>query len=83
MSQDLKKAQSKSKDVLDLIAKQTLSESERKQVTEESVQFWKDHVNEGFLQYRKSVSTDYTAVEWEDEGAVFRDINGKEFLDML
>lgn len=63
MSQDLKKAQSKAKDVLDLIAKQTLSESERKLVTEESVQYWKDHVNEGFLQYRKSVSTDYTAVE--------------------
>ncbi|MBA3859068.1 MAG: putrescine aminotransferase, partial [Cyanobacteria bacterium PR.3.49] len=72
MSQDLKKASSKSKEVLDLIAKQTLSDSERKQVIEESVQYWKDHVNEGFLQYRKSVSTDYTSVEWEDEGAVFR-----------
>ena len=36
-----------------------------------------------FLQYRKSVSTDYTAVEWDDEGAVFRDVNGKEFIDML
>ncbi len=83
MSQDLKKASSKAKDVLDLIAKQTLSESERKQVTEDSVKYWKDHVNEGFLQYRKSVSTDYTAVEWQDEGAVFRDIHGKEFLDML
>ncbi len=83
MSQDLKKASSKAKDVLDLIAKQTLSESERKQITEDSVKYWKDHVNEGFLQYRKSVSTDYTAVEWQDEGAVFRDIHGKEFLDML
>lgn len=47
------------------------------------MKYWADHVNEGFLKYRKSVSTDYTAVEWEDTGAVFRDINGKEFLDML
>ena len=29
------------------------------------------------------MSTDYTAVEWYDEGACFRDVNGKEFIDML
>jgi putrescine aminotransferase len=52
-------------------------------VIKESVQYWSDHVNAGFLQYRKSVSTDYTAVEWDDQGACFRDINGKEFIDML
>jgi putrescine aminotransferase len=83
MSQDLKQANAKAKDVLDLISKKTLSEGERKKVVEESTKYWREHVNEGFLQYRKSVSTDYTAVEWEDDGAVFRDINGKEFIDML
>lgn len=83
MPQDINKAKTLSNDVLQLIGKEKLNEAERKRVIEDSVQYWRDHVNEGFLQYRKSVSTDYTAVEWEDEGAVFRDINGKEFIDML
>jgi putrescine aminotransferase len=83
MSQDLAGALSQSAYVMDLISKKTLNPAERQRVVKESVDFWNEHVNAGFLQYRKSVSTDYTAVEWEDEGAVFRDINGKEFIDML
>ncbi len=83
MAQDLKGALSQSNAVMDLISKKTLNPEERKRVISESVKFWNEHVNSGFLQYRKSVSTDYTAVEWEDEGAVFRDVNGKEFIDML
>ncbi len=83
MDQDLKKAAEQSAYMLDLIAKKDLSAEERRRVTEESVRYWTDHVNPGFLQYRKSVSTDYTAVEWRDEGAVFYDINGKEFIDCL
>ena len=83
MPQDLKAALEKSADVLDLIGKKTLSPEERRRVIDESVRYWTDHVNAGFLQYRKSVSTDYTAVEWDDEGSVFRDVNGKEFLDFL
>src|SRR4030042_20960 len=83
MKQDLEAARRQSAYVLDLIAKKKLGPEERARVIEESVRFWNEHVNAGFLQYRKSVSTDYTAVEWEDEGAVFRDVNGKEFIDML
>lgn len=83
MMQDLKLAQQESSYVLDLISKKTLTSEERDRVIRESVQYWTDHVNPGFLQYRKSVSTDYTAVEWDDEGAVFRDVHGKEFIDLL
>src|SRR5882762_7314524 len=83
MSQDLKAALDDSNKLLELIEKKALDAGERKQVIEDSVKYWTDHVNPGFLQYRKSVSTDYTAVEWDDEGAVFRDVNGKEFIDML
>jgi putrescine aminotransferase len=83
MSQDLNAAKRESAYVLDLISKKTLTPEERQRVIKESVQYWIAHVNEGFLQYRKSVSTDYTAVEWSDEGACFKDINGKEFIDML
>jgi len=83
MSQNLQSAKNKSREVLDLVAKKTLAPDERQRVIDESVKYWSDHVNAGFLQYRKSVSTDYTAVEWDDEGAVFRDVNGKEFIDLL
>ena len=83
MPQNLTAAREESAYVLDLIGKKTLTEAERRRVIEESVRYWTDHVNEGFLQYRKSVSTDYTAVEWDDEGSTFRDVNGKEFLDFL
>jgi putrescine aminotransferase len=83
MAQDLKGALAQSTATLDLISKKSLAPEERKRVIKEAVQFWNEHVNAGFLQYRKSVSTDYTAVEWEDEGAVFRDVNGKEFIDLL
>ena len=41
------------------------------------------YVNPGILEYRKSVSTDYTAVEWSDEGCLYRDIHGKEYIDCL
>jgi putrescine aminotransferase len=83
MGQNLKLARTKSQEVLELIGKKELSAAERKQVISDSVNYWTDHINPGFLQYRKSVSTDYTAVEWDDEGAVFRDVNGEEFIDVL
>jgi putrescine aminotransferase len=83
MPQDLSSAKVKSAEVLDLIGKKSLNPGERQKVIKDSVEYWTEHVNPGFLQYRKSVSTDYTAVEWDDEGSVFRDINGKEFIDML
>jgi putrescine aminotransferase len=52
-------------------------------VINESVKGFMENVNPGFLEYRKSVSTDYTAVEWTDSGASFTDINGKTFIDCL
>ena len=83
MAQNLTGAREESAYVLDLIGKKTLSPPEQDRVIEDSVRYWTDYVNPGFLEYRKSVSTDYTAVEWEDHGAVFRDVRGKEFIDML
>ncbi|MBW2679016.1 MAG: aminotransferase class III-fold pyridoxal phosphate-dependent enzyme, partial [Deltaproteobacteria bacterium] len=41
------------------------------------------HVNPGWLEYRKSVSTDATFVEWEDSQETFKDTHGNEFIDCL
>ena len=64
MTQNLSGARAESAYVLDLIGKKTLAPPEQQKVIEDSVRYWTDHVNPAFLEYRKSVSTDYTAVEW-------------------
>lgn len=83
MIKDVEKAKAMSAELLDLIEKKELTEEERKRVVKESIEYWSEHVNPGFLRYRKAISSDYTAVEWDDSGAVFRDVNGKEYIDML
>ncbi len=69
--------------ILDMILKEQLSAEERDRIVADSVENYTDFVNPGILAVRKSVSTDYSFVEWEDEGAVFRDTHGVEFIDCL
>ena len=71
---------------MDLIHKPGFpSEAEGKKIIEESKQNFAEHFNRGWLEYRKSVteSGDWAAVEWMGEGAVFKDILGREYLDCL
>ncbi len=71
---------------IDLIHKSGFpSEAEGKKIIEESKQNFAEHFNRGWLEYRKSVteSGDWAAVEWMGEGAVFKDILGREYLDCL
>jgi putrescine aminotransferase len=51
----------------------------------ETVEGFRDHVNPGFLEYRKSGArgTLDAAVEWSDEGNVFTDVRGREYIDCL
>jgi putrescine aminotransferase len=72
-----------SRTYLEFIAKDELTDDEKDWVIQESVTGFMENVNPGFLQYRKSVSTDYTAIEWNDSGASFTDIHGKLFIDCL
>ena len=72
-----------SRKYLEFIAKEELTKEEKDWVVHESVEGFRDNVNPGFLEYRKSVSTDYTAVEWKDSGVHFTDIYGKDFIDCL
>ncbi|WP_100330047.1 putrescine aminotransferase [Bacillus xiapuensis] len=71
--------------VLALIAKQEVTKEEARWVTEETVNGFREHVNPGFLAYRKTVTEggQFAAVEWSDEGACFTDINGKKYIDCL
>ncbi len=51
---------------LNLIEKRTLDHEEMKALNREVIEYFKEHVNPGFLEYRKSVTAggDYGAVEW-------------------
>ena len=69
--------------VLSYIEGPELSDSDKARIVEDSIRNFTDHVNPGVLEHRKSVSTDYSFVEWEDEGAIFRDTHGVEFIDCL
>ncbi len=83
MSEKLVKGLEYSEKLLEFIGKEKLTDEEKKWVVSETVAGFREHVNPGFLQYRKSVSTNYAAIEWEDSGSTFTDIYGKEFIDCL
>ncbi len=80
---DRQKALGYSQQILDFVAKRELTREEKDWVAEETVTGFRDNYNPGFLDYRKSVSTDYAAVEWEDSGTGFTDIYGRKFIDCL
>lgn len=44
-----------------------------------------EHFNKGWLEYRKSVTEagDWAATEWTGNGAIFRDVLGREYIDCL
>ncbi len=69
--------------VLGYILKEQLSDGEKDRIISDSVKNFNEHVNPGWLKYRKSVSTDATIVEWEDSRETFKDTHGTEFIDCL
>lgn len=42
-----------------------------------------NHVNPGFLEYRKAAGGDMLGMEWMSEGDHFYDLDGNEFIDFL
>jgi len=71
---------------LDIIEnKGTFSEADAKGIIEESKENFAEHFNRGWLEYRKSVTEagDWASVEWSGEGAAFRDVLGREYIDCL
>ncbi|WP_379350663.1 aminotransferase class III-fold pyridoxal phosphate-dependent enzyme [Paenibacillus sp. GCM10027629] len=71
------------KEILGFIESDTLTEDQKKKIVSDSVDNFSEYVTKAILMHRKSVSTDFSVVEWEDEGAVFRDTMGDEYIDCL
>lgn len=73
------------KKVLQLIEKNEVTKEEADWITKETVDGFRENVNPGFLEYRKTVTEggQFAAVEWSDSGSRFKDVNGKEYIDCL
>lgn len=75
-----------SRQALELIAKQELTADDVSWLTTHTIQGFREHVNPGFLEYRKSVTAggQFAAIEWRATGPnTLVDINGKEYTDCL
>ena len=85
---DIKNIKKEAQYALSIVYKKFLDESEKDKIMLETIQYWKDNVNEGFLTYRKSVSNEksYAYLDWEDPypgTAWFNDHRGQKYLDLL
>ncbi|MFN3309250.1 MAG: aminotransferase class III-fold pyridoxal phosphate-dependent enzyme, partial [Anaerolineales bacterium] len=85
MPQTINEAQQYASKWLEIIAKSEVSETEGKQIIDESLYNFAEHFNKGWLEYRKSVTEagDWAATEWTGSGAIFRDVLGREYIDCL
>jgi putrescine aminotransferase len=72
--------------VLDLIEARQITPADAKWITQETVEAFRNHINPGFLDYRKASNVDgaEAVVEWSDAGPnSYRDVSGREYIDCL
>lgn len=80
---DIKKGLQEATDILALMMKDELTTAEKDKIVEDSIYNFNTHVNPGFLEYRKAVSTNAAYIEWTDSGETITDLYGTEFIDCL
>jgi putrescine aminotransferase len=84
---DLKTALAEAQQMVDTILTppgQTPLET-REEIARQTVRNFRDHINKGFLEYRKSVTeaTNFAMTEWTGQGSILVDALDREFLDVL
>ena len=83
---NMKLALEEAKRVVGMIEADELTEEQKAAVIKDSIANFNENYNPGWLEYRKSVSTDSAFVEWGDggeDGSLFVDVYGNEFIDCL
>jgi putrescine aminotransferase len=70
---------------LHLLSAPELSQEEKHGLIHETVENYAAYYNRGFITYRKSVTEagQYAAIEWSGQGAILKDILGREYIDCL
>lgn len=65
------------------ISQKSMSEEEKKYFINETRHNFDNHINPGFLEYRKSAGSDDMAMEWMSNGDTFVDLHGNTYIDCL
>lgn len=84
---NIDQARDEAQRMIDLIStpEAAISQDDRTWVAETTYQNFANHINKGFLEYRKSVTEtdDFALTDWYGEGSILRDVLGREYIDML
>jgi putrescine aminotransferase len=87
MNRDVQLAGSEAKRMVEMIVapEQTLPPETGAKIATETTENFANHVNKGFLEYRKSVtnSGEFASAEWFGEGSIMCDSMNREFIDVL
>ena len=86
-SRDVAKALEEAREMVDVILTppgETPLEA-RREIAKKTVRNFRDHINKGFLEYRKSVTEagNFALTEWTGQGSILVDALDREFLDLL
>ena len=62
-----------------------LTEDLRREIVQKTVDNFRDHINKGFLEHRKSatIAGEFAVTEWTGKGSILTDVMGREFIDAL
>ena len=86
-SRDIGHALVETRRMIELIStpEKDISDQDRRWVAETTYRNFANHINKGFLEYRKSVTetNDFALTDWYGEGSILRDVMGREYIDML
>lgn len=69
--------------VIGYIHSDELSDADKELMTKETLDYFDNFVSPGWLQYRKSVSTNSATLEWTDHDSICEGLYGEEFIDCL
>jgi putrescine aminotransferase len=87
MSRNLEYARTEAKRMIDLLMmpEDQVSAEDKALIEKETVENFANHINKGWLKYRKSMTEagDFASVEWTGQGSTLTDTRGREFIDML
>ncbi|MFH1136487.1 MAG: putrescine aminotransferase [Pseudomonadota bacterium] len=87
MARNLPKALEEANEFVQFImsSDEDISQEQRKYIASKTTENFRNHINKGFLDYRKSVTQagDFAVTEWTGQGSILRDVLGREYIDIL
>ena len=87
MARDLPKALQEADEFVQLIMtpEESISQEKRQYIASKTTENFRNYINKGFLEYRKSVTEagDFAVTEWTGHGSVLVDVLGREYIDIL